>query len=619
MAHTSLQFTLTSADQLSHFGPRLGTLVLHRPNGTKLALSTPTLLTPTSRGVVPHLSRDHVKQSKAIGWVNVPFETFLEHNPPVPTLQPGPNALHRFLGFVPEQHLVSMSARDPGDVRDMPPNGNNHVSVLSLRGVRKITPAEWRTYTAACQPDIVFALSDTPYTPPPFSQKRLTKSIERSAAWLAALLAPAPAPPPTAPIRETPTPTPSPSPAPSPAVFVHLAGSASHPARAAFAASLIEPLHGPEQAAAGGLPCLDAGVTGYVVDLAPLRLAAAASPSPSRSATTTSVTLSSDADIITTTTTTTGSVPASTDNPLAKGQTQTQLDVHPPPPAPSLPSLMHTSLLPLPRTKPRLATGTEGPHDVLRLIRDVGIDALDARWAVEWAGWGVALDFVFPVPVPVPVTSSCMTPIGKQELGRNLYDAAYALDFHGLSSSSSACDCDCAACAPRVAPRIVHGSDPSEDASPSAGTSQEPGAGAGAGEETTKKAGYTRAYIHHLLQTHEMSAHALLVLHNLSVVDRLLAGVRAVLSSRDPSASPSASPSEGKEGKEGKEEGDTRGAAQAGKRFEEEVRRFEETYAEEGGVVRDARRMWREVDMARGKGRLARERERERQGAPSGA
>jgi len=41
---------------------------------------------------------------------------------------------------------------------------------------------------------------------------------------------------------------------------------------------------------------------------------------------------------------------------------------------------------------------------------------------------------------------------------------------------------------------------------------------------------YTRAYVHHLLHTHEMSAHTLLALHNLAVLDTFFAGVRRVLS-----------------------------------------------------------------------------------------
>ena len=67
-----------------------------------------------------------------------PFFFSLENNPPVPTLQPGHNPLHRFLGFNPNNHLLSMSARDPNDGREMPPNGHSHMSVNTLQGVRKV-------------------------------------------------------------------------------------------------------------------------------------------------------------------------------------------------------------------------------------------------------------------------------------------------------------------------------------------------------------------------------------------------------------------------------------------------------------------------------------------------
>lgn len=65
----------------------------------------------------------------------------LEHNPPVPTLQSGSTPLHTFLGFIPGKHILSMSARDPYEGKEMPTNGNNHVSVYSLRGVRQVSNA----------------------------------------------------------------------------------------------------------------------------------------------------------------------------------------------------------------------------------------------------------------------------------------------------------------------------------------------------------------------------------------------------------------------------------------------------------------------------------------------
>jgi len=73
-----------------------------------------------------------------------------------------------------------------------------------------------------------------------------------------------------------------------------------------------------------------------------------------------------------------------------------------------------------------------------------------------------------------------------------------------------------------------------------------------------------------------MSAHALLVMHNLTVLDAFFAGVRGVL--------------------------------QHGVDFEEQVDIFVAEYDEGSAIIEEARMVWKNVDMARGKGRLARER-----------
>lgn len=93
------------------------------------------------------------------------------------------------------------------------------------------------------QPDIAFALSDTPFTAPPHSQKRMTKSIERSAAWLADLLRP---------VENAMDDSPAES---IPNVFVHMAGGTSTSARRAFSYSLTETLHGLEANAVKPLSC----------------------------------------------------------------------------------------------------------------------------------------------------------------------------------------------------------------------------------------------------------------------------------------------------------------------------------------------------------------------------
>jgi hypothetical protein len=74
----------------------------------------------------------------------------------------------------------------------------------------------------------VVALSDIPFTDPPYSQKRLTKSIDRSGKWLADILRIS---------GDASLPQPN-----RPSVLVHMAGGVSIAARRAFADSLLDTL-----------------------------------------------------------------------------------------------------------------------------------------------------------------------------------------------------------------------------------------------------------------------------------------------------------------------------------------------------------------------------------------
>ncbi|KAF8963764.1 tRNA-guanine(15) transglycosylase-like protein [Flammula alnicola] len=519
MSQSTFSFSLPSP---TRYGPRIGSIIFKRPGSTldPVQIATPGLLTATSRGVVPHLSRDHHKLTNAIRWLNVPFETFLEHHPPVPTLQPGPNPLHKFLGFVPGKHILSMSARDPYDGRDMPTNGHSHLCVYSLRGVRKLSPAHWRSYVLACQPDVVFALSDIPFTEPPYSQKRLTKSIERTATWLSNILHP----------TENDGPL---------NVLVQMAGGTSIPARKAFSDSLLEPLFGSEAEAIKPFTTLDEGVAGYTFDLVPLRLSLEVAEKKNPR-------VSSPIDL----------------NPVMPSHTEQIIP------------LLKTSLASLPEMKPRLINSTESPHEILHYISAVGIDLFDGHWAQRAADIGVALDFEFPVRASTSTES-------KLDIGHNLYDAKYSLDFKPVADSFrgalSTDDpekpiCHCAACSP-ISPstRIYHGFDtPDASGEPS----RDPTAA------LLYRPHYRRAYIHHLLHTHEMSAHTLLVMHNLEVLDAFFTGIRKVI-------------------------------AEAPESWEAEVRKFEATYDEKLGVFDGAKASWQEVELARGKGRLAREKSKQ--------
>ena len=392
-------------------------------------------------------------------------------------------------------------------------------------------------YASSTNPDIVVALSDTPFTPPPHSQKRINKSLERSTQWLLDILSPVP-----------------PNPEDRSNLLVHLAGGVNPSARQAFSQALTESLFGPEADLVKPLKTLDDAIAGYTFDLVPLRKA---------------LKWNTEAD-----------------NTL----------IH----------LIQTSLQSLPFRKPRIANSVRGPQDILWLISTTGVDLFDSQWAVDLATFGVALDFAFPVPwSPTGPPPARTRDNGKADIGHNLYDGKYAADFNRLSalfldgqSKSSVLTstdvvateqrwCPCTACSP-ASPgiQLKHSRADEHVPDPSVPLEHQPA--------------HTRAYIHHLLHTHEMSAHALLTVHNLSVVDRFFADIRDVLE------------------RDGVD------------KFIEEVQKFGDWYDYDevvgditrdlgeageadvvGGIMgREAKSDWVSVDKARGKGRLAREKEK---------
>ena len=373
-----------------------------------------------------------------------------------------------------------------------------------------MSPSDWRSHVFACQPDIVFALSDTPFTDPPYSQKRLTKSIERSSKWLSSLLHP------------------DSERGSSLNIIVHMAGGTSIPARKAFAENLLEKLHGPEAEAIKPLEKLDDGVVGYSFDLIPLRQ-------------------SLDAQ-----------------HQKANESTPSHTDL--------LIPLLESSLSILPKTKLRLVNSTKSPHEILTLVSTIGIDFFDAQWAQQAADIGIALDFQFPVRANEERGT---------EIGHNLYDPKFSLDFNPLANAfrgAFTADVDlpiclCAACSP-ISPstRIFHGVDTPSNDEPKSNPQYRPH--------------FARAYIHHLLHTHEMSAHALLAMHNLQVLSAFFAGIRQVL------------------------------VSSSSERWMKEVNKFTEMYDESLDVFDSARLSWKEVDLARGRGRLVREKKMQQDMVP---
>jgi queuine tRNA-ribosyltransferase len=406
------------------------------------------------------------------------------------------------------------------------------------------------------QPDILFALPDIPYTLAPYSQKRLIKSTERTVRWLTSLLK-----------YQFSQNLP-----PRSAIFAHLLGGSVLAARDAFTQSLLEPLEDKDSIDLPEIECVDQALSGYVLDLIPIRLSNIESPTSSTSA-----------HILT--------------------------------------PLLQASLEPLPASKPRLVTGVSSPHEILRCVAEVGIDIFDSGWAQKCADNGVALDFEFPVVRPRNMSAADART--RFAGAHNLYDERYAMDFGRLADnfssawearsqakSESASEgqrslsvCTCMACSPlSPATTIQHSAfdvKMIENSTPTGDSSSEPGKTKFANEPPIPP--FTRAYVHHLLHTHEMSAHTFLVSHNLAVLEAFFCGIRDVLAMS---------------GSELGSESEITGTGGSLSSFGAEMVRFEAAYDENAlcgpdGILHQGNRCWRIVEDLRGKGRFRREKEAE--------
>jgi len=134
--------------------------------------------------------------------------------------------------------------------------------------------------------------------------------------------------------------------------------------------------------------------------------------------------------------------------------------------------------------------------------------------------------------------------------------------------------CPCLACSPTSDPDVI---DHSPLTSQFLRSRQHLANQPSVGKPTTAKP-MTRAYLHHLLHTHEMLAHVLLVSHNLAVAEVFFQGIRDCLVKPQP------------------------------EHFEKEYSRFTEVYNENSwSILLEGKQWWLKIDKERGKGRLARE------------
>lgn len=352
-------------------------------------------------------------------------------------------------------------------------------------------------------------------------------------------------------------------------------GDTSKAARRAFSDTLLETLYAKDAEQVKPYKRLDDAVTGYTFDLVPLR-ASILSPSianeeeqqPNRRTLDT--------------------------RPFTRPNTDFVL--------PEFVELIRSSLEPLPPEKSRIVTGASSPHEVLRLVSDVGIDLFDAAWAQKAADWGIALDFTFPASAELS-SGPKVREDGKRDIGHNFYSSDYAMDFGRFAASysdgasqSGGVVCPCIACSPCSPVEQLTHSEVDVLLRPSEPVKCDPP--------------FTRAYLHHLLHTHEMSAHSLLAAHNIAVAEAFFTSVRALLAECSPHTHHPHEHPHGAYHPDVYSDSATIAVVSEEANFEpfkREVERFFEVYDSHVRLFEEGKRDWITVDYARGKGRLARE------------
>ncbi len=212
----------------------------------------------------------------------------------------------------------------------------------------KVTPAAFASFARTLKPDIVFTLPDIPFTPPPYSQKRVIKSIERTHRWLTDAL-----------ISQRAAKEDSDEAPRNPAIFGHLLGGSTPQARSAFSEGLLEPFDGKQVTLLPHLSNLDEALDGYVLDIVPIRLALGEFAKGQ------------------------GAL-AQLDSESSDDASDTRIPINVPNRAHHA-SLLQSSLDALPSSKPRIMTGLTSPHDILHHVVHTGIDLFDSSWAQQAA------------------------------------------------------------------------------------------------------------------------------------------------------------------------------------------------------------------------------------------
>ncbi|KAF9371738.1 Queuine tRNA-ribosyltransferase subunit qtrtd1 [Podila verticillata] len=146
----------------------------------KRVIETPGCFMYSVKGSVPHLTPDTLRL-QGFGGVNVSIEQLLQDHQPT-GLDKWPFTLSKFLNL--QDLILLCDIRDSSSFTKVPFNTDRVVSMISNKGVRRLTLEDYLKVVRAYHPDIVSAFTDSISDTKEPGQKRVRKSVERSLKWL---------------------------------------------------------------------------------------------------------------------------------------------------------------------------------------------------------------------------------------------------------------------------------------------------------------------------------------------------------------------------------------------------------------------------------------------------
>ncbi|BCS27598.1 tRNA-ribosyltransferase family protein [Aspergillus puulaauensis] len=175
----------------SILAPRVGRLTI----AGRKPISTPHYIPLTSRGAVPHLAHDVMRDSTSIGSLFFGLEDFLEKREqnkkkspiPIPIYAiptaPHESALRKFI-CLPDETITILGPRREPPIACPPTNTDTSIAVLTSVGFTQLDATEYVEAIQRISPDIVIGLADLVTGQSP-GIKRRTKMVDRTHAFTA--------------------------------------------------------------------------------------------------------------------------------------------------------------------------------------------------------------------------------------------------------------------------------------------------------------------------------------------------------------------------------------------------------------------------------------------------